>query len=69
MSAAELLVADKNGKTRWDYILGDPANYVAPLDPHMIEADAPRSGADPIFAATLSAAVADSRRGRPDQRP
>lgn len=49
-SAAELAKADGNGMTAWDVILGDPAAYVAPKDPHMIEQIDPRpAGAkDPI---------------------
>ncbi|MFO0760330.1 MAG: hypothetical protein U0359_27865 [Byssovorax sp.] len=38
----------------WDYILGDPANYVPPMDPHMIEAIAPRSGQNPISGDTIA---------------
>lgn len=32
----------------WDLILGDPANYVDPADPHMIESIEPRSGTNPL---------------------
>jgi hypothetical protein len=32
----------------WDIILGDPAQYVPPLDPLMIESVDPRTGANPI---------------------
>jgi hypothetical protein len=32
----------------WDVILGDPATYVAPLDPLMVESILPRSGTNPI---------------------
>ena len=32
----------------WDVILGDPANYVAPQDPFMIESVEQRSGQNPI---------------------
>ncbi len=58
-SAAELAVAS-NGITTWDVILGDPASYVAPLDPHMIESPAPRSGTDPLTGVTLAPATADA---------
>ena len=30
-NATELAAKDKAGHTTWDYIIGDPANYVAPL--------------------------------------
>jgi hypothetical protein len=46
-SSQELEVKDKNGVTSWDKILGDPANYVAPKDPHMIETIQPRPGLPP----------------------
>lgn len=32
----------------WDLILGDPAAYVDPADPHMIESIEPRSGTNPL---------------------
>jgi hypothetical protein len=54
LNASELGMKDDKGNTRWDYILGDPANYVAPLDPHMIESDAPRSGTNPITGDTIA---------------
>ena len=47
-NAAELTLPDMNGATTWDIILGDPSNYVPPLDPHMIESYLPRSGTNPI---------------------
>lgn len=40
----ELLAKDANGVTVWDKIIGDPANYVAPKDPHMIETSQIRAG-------------------------
>jgi hypothetical protein len=46
-SAAEL-TQDLGGFSAWDVVLGDPASYVAPLDPHMVESIAPRSGTNPI---------------------
>ncbi len=33
--------------TTWDVILGDPANYVSPTDPHMIESVKPRDTLSP----------------------
>jgi hypothetical protein len=45
----DLLVRDeKNGLSTWDIILGDPAQYVAPKDPLMIESIDPRTGANPV---------------------
>jgi hypothetical protein len=41
-------VAELDGATTWDLILGDPASYKAPLDPHMRESIDPRSGANPL---------------------
>ncbi len=43
-NAEELAVKDTNGVSTWDTILGDPANYIAPKDPHMIESVKPRMG-------------------------
>jgi hypothetical protein len=40
----ELAQKDKSGTSTWDTILGDPANYVAPKDPHMVESIVPRMG-------------------------
>jgi hypothetical protein len=54
MGPPELVMKDSAGHTRWDYILGDPANYVAPLDPHMIESNAPRAGTNPITGDQLA---------------
>ena len=44
----EMLVKDANGSSTWDIILGDPTQYVAPTDPHMIETIDPRTGSNPI---------------------
>src|SRR6185503_12264707 len=46
-NAAELGEVDNNGQTGWDVILGDPANYVPPLDAHMIASILPRPGLPP----------------------
>jgi hypothetical protein len=48
------LSASIGGVTTWDAILGDPATYQAPLDPHMIASDLPRSGTDPVDGVTLA---------------
>lgn len=37
-------VSQMNADGTWDKILGDPANYVPPTDPHMIESVGPRAG-------------------------
>ena len=46
--SAEELAHANGGVTTWDIILGDPANYVPPLDPLMIESPKARTGANPI---------------------
>jgi hypothetical protein len=55
------------GPAAWTYIIGDPANYVAPKDPHMIESILPRKGQNPITGDTLappgSSAGADGING------
>jgi hypothetical protein len=43
-TAAELDQPLGNGGNGWDYILGDPSNYVPPGDPHMISSVTPRAG-------------------------
>jgi hypothetical protein len=43
-NAGEMTVKDASGNSGWDNVLGDPFNYVAPKDPHMIESIAPRPG-------------------------
>ena len=66
-NAGELAQLDAHAHTTWDYIIGDPANYVPPLDPHMIESNAPRIGTDPItgvvLAPTTAPAGADAING------
>lgn len=42
-----------NNSTTWDVILGDPANYVAPLDPLMIATTQKRTGTNPITGDAL----------------
>ncbi|CAN95194.1 Putative secreted protein [Sorangium cellulosum So ce56] len=37
----------------WEAVLGDPANYILPADPLMIESAAPRSGDNPITGEPL----------------
>jgi hypothetical protein len=39
---------------RWDVILGDPASYLAPQDPHMVESMLPRSGTNPVTGDTIA---------------
>ena len=43
-NAGEMTVKDVNGHSGWDVVLGDPANHVPPVDPHMIESVQPRAG-------------------------
>ncbi|MFS8065173.1 MAG: hypothetical protein ACMG6S_02255, partial [Byssovorax sp.] len=43
-TAAELDQPVSGGGNGWDYILGDPDNYVPPKDPHMIASVLPRAG-------------------------
>jgi hypothetical protein len=38
----------------WDLILGNPAQRVKPLDPHMIESANPRQGTDPVDGVALA---------------
>jgi hypothetical protein len=47
-SAVELQQPVAGQASAWDVIIGDPANYVAPADPLMIESIDPRSGSNPI---------------------
>ncbi|WP_437669548.1 hypothetical protein [Sorangium sp. So ce131] len=47
-NAAQLSEPLASGATTWDVILGDPADYVPPQDPFMVESIAPRSGVNPI---------------------
>lgn len=48
-SAAELAAPTiQNAFTTWDVIIGDPANYIPPLDPLMVSATAVRTGINPI---------------------
>ena len=65
-SAAELAL-NNGGTNAWDAILGEPASYVAPLDPHMIESTSPRTGTNPItgtpMAPTTAAAGTDPING------
>lgn len=44
----ELLAKNNNGESTWDIILGDPATYVPPKDPLMIESIFPRTGVNPV---------------------
>jgi hypothetical protein len=67
MSSEELLDRDAtlNGATRWDVILGDPANRVPPLDPLMIESRKERSGTNPITGTALQPSSASSPSANP----
>jgi hypothetical protein len=57
---AEMAMPDAQGHTTWDYVMGknlypvSTTDPLAPLDPHMFEADAPRTGTDPIIGDTLA---------------
>ncbi|MFT3773730.1 MAG: hypothetical protein QM820_50805 [Minicystis sp.] len=53
-TSTELAKADAQGHSTWDYIIGDPANYVPPLDPHMIESTSARMGTNPFTGDTIS---------------
>ncbi|MFT3765808.1 MAG: hypothetical protein QM820_09855 [Minicystis sp.] len=53
-TANEMAVPDTMGHSTWDYVIGDPSNFVPPLDPHMIEWNAPRTGTSPITGDTLA---------------
>ncbi len=53
-SADELAMADVAGRTTWDYVVGDPAANVIPLDPHMVELATPRTGINPITGTALA---------------
>ncbi|HLM71078.1 MAG TPA: hypothetical protein VK459_00240, partial [Polyangiaceae bacterium] len=55
-SAAELGQPDAAGNTGWDIIVGNPASYVPPLDPLMVESVGPRSGTNPATGAALTTA-------------
>jgi hypothetical protein len=59
-SSAQLDQVDPQGHDRWEVMLGDPARFVAPLDPHMIESNAPRSGTDPTTGIMLAPPTAPS---------
>jgi hypothetical protein len=56
-SAAELAQAN-GGHTAWDVTIGNPASYVPPLDPHMIESNQPRTGTNPITGGAIAPTTA-----------
>ncbi|APR81626.1 Hypothetical protein A7982_06975 [Minicystis rosea] len=61
MSAAELSARDATThKSRWDVILGDPANNVLPDDPLMRESRTPREGVNPITGESIAPVSASS---------
>jgi hypothetical protein len=47
-NAIELNEPNGNGVNAWDIALGDPASYISPLDPLMVESADPRSGVNPV---------------------
>ncbi|APR88016.1 Hypothetical protein A7982_13365 [Minicystis rosea] len=51
---SEMSKLDSNGHSTWNYVIGDPTNYVPPVDPLMIESAAPRTGVHPITGAALA---------------
>ncbi len=53
-SSAELSVADGKGHTAWDYIVGDPEKFVAPLSPFMQEKGTQRTGTDPLTGTSVT---------------
>jgi hypothetical protein len=54
MTADDLAQPDGNGLTRWDLIVGDPAAFVPPLDPLMVESIDPRTGKNPVTGDDLA---------------
>jgi hypothetical protein len=52
-SAAELATPVAKAASVWDLVVGDPDKGVKPLDPLMQEANAPRSGSNPITGDAL----------------
>lgn len=46
-SAGSLSAGELTAQGKWSQIVGDPAHYVAPADPHMIESVEKRPGVDP----------------------
>ena len=57
-SATELSQRDQAGRTVWDYVVGDPANLVPPLDPLMVESTAPRTGTNPFTGDAIAPTTA-----------
>ncbi len=53
-TAEQLALPDANGLTTWDVILGDPASFIPPSDPHMVESVTPRSGTNPITGTPIA---------------
>lgn len=54
---------DDQGHTTWDYIVGDPANYVPPLDPHMIESTSARMGKNDLTGDSISPPTTNPGKG------
>lgn len=57
-TAAELSAEDANGESVWKKIIGDPANYIPPADPLMIESTAPRMGTNPFTGDAIAPTTA-----------
>lgn len=53
-TAQELKTPVGNASSAWDVILGDPANYLLPQDPLMVESVKPRSGQNPVTGTSLA---------------
>lgn len=54
-TASELDTPRESGHTTWDLVLGDPESWTPPLDPHMVESVAPRSGWSELTGAPMEA--------------
>lgn len=52
-NAKELSERNIDGQSAWDVILGNRAKGIAPLDPHMREDTAPRSGENPVTGTSM----------------
>jgi hypothetical protein len=52
--AAALTAPDGTGHSRWEFTAGDLAQWVQPLDPHMIQSTAPRTGTNAVTGTDLA---------------
>lgn len=50
----ELAATTPVGITTWDAIVGDPAAFMSPKDPHMVPSTSPRAGTDPLTGIVLA---------------